>query len=83
MSQPAQRGLHQRRRGLGARSSYSSLPAACRGNRSSHQPGRGAQPAPLVVETQQHLGHGQAHQLGVGFLPQLPGPPPGQPQGRG
>jgi hypothetical protein len=41
----------------------------------THLPCRGAQPAPLVVIAQQHLRHGQAHQLGVTHLPAA-GPAP-------
>jgi hypothetical protein len=36
--------------------------------------GRGAQPVPLVVIAQQHLRHGQADQLRVGYLRRLAGP---------
>jgi hypothetical protein len=78
IGQPAQRGLHERRRGLEA-IVVLALPQQPR-EQAAHQPGRGAQPVPLVIKAQQHLG-GQAHQLGVGYLRRLTGPAPGQAQG--
>ena len=77
IGQPAQRGFHQRR---------------CRFKpgvvfRLAQQPreqmpdllGRSPQPVPLVVITQQYLGHRQAHQFGIGHLRRPAGAAAGEP----
>ena len=78
VSQPAQRRFHQRRGGLDP---VVVLALAQQpGKQVPDLPGRGAQPVPLVVIAQQHLRHGQAHQLGVGDIRRLARPGPGEPQ---
>jgi hypothetical protein len=69
IGQLAQRRLHQRRERLDpvvvpglAQQPREQVPDQLRG---------GAQPVPLVVVAQQHLRHGQAHQLRVGNLRRL------------
>jgi hypothetical protein len=66
LSQPAQRRFHQRC-GVLEPPVLLAVPQQLR-EQVPGQPGRRAQPVPLVVIAEQHLRHGQAYQLRVGDL---------------
>ena len=68
IGQPPQCRLHQRRECLLDPVVVLGLAQGRRREQVPHLLGRGAQPVPLVVIAQQHLRHGQAHQLSVGHL---------------